>query len=150
METRQKLRRAIRAAWLGRRRKALELLWAVLREDPLNETATLWLACLTDGDDHRIPYVFRLLKAHLAGSRLYEALDVARQRGPLPLFSRLRRGDGRAPRRSARHRRGIHPAAASLIALGCFVLGTIIGPWIHPFFQAVPAPAGAGTAWKKG
>nr|NIV40249.1 hypothetical protein [Anaerolineae bacterium] len=48
MSVRENLRKGMRAARAGRRAEAMAAFQVVLGEDPVNETALLWLGYLTD------------------------------------------------------------------------------------------------------
>jgi len=126
------LRKGIKAAWAGRRAEAMDAFRAVLRDDPLNETAFLWLGCLVTDPRGRLSLLLCLLKAYVQGSRAYGALWWAWRRvvALLP-----RRAVGRVlevlgvvfPPASFRRRWRVRPATVGLLAVGCFLLGAWVG-----------------------
>jgi len=74
MAVRENLRKGMRAAWAGRRAEALDAFRAVLREDPLNETAFLWLRYLVDGSHGRLACITCALRVYLQNCRAYAVL----------------------------------------------------------------------------
>ncbi|HHH41391.1 MAG TPA: hypothetical protein ENK56_05245, partial [Chloroflexi bacterium] len=83
MGTKEVLRGGIEAARAGRKAEAWAAFRAVLREDPFNEAALLWLAFLSDDPRASLSYIARALEAHPESPRAHAALRWARQRAAI-------------------------------------------------------------------
>lgn len=130
MKAREELRRGVRAARAGRGPEARAAFRAVLREDPLNETALLWLAYLDDNARASLAYIARVLEAYPRSPRAHAALRWARRRvrvtAPAPPVAR---GDASPPLEPPRRRREVYRAAVGLAALGALILLTALVGW---------------------
>jgi len=132
MSVRKNLQRGTRATWAGQRREALDSFRAVLREDPLNETAFLWLCYLIGDFQGRLACVTWALKIYLYNCRSYAVLWWAwRSAIGLPEKAAF-------PFSPIPQRRKMHPAAVGLVALGCLWLGVLAWPAIHSLVWVEP------------
>jgi len=134
MPVRENLRKGMRAAWAGRRAEALDAFRAVLREDPLDEAAFLWLRYLVDDSHGRLACITCALRVYLQNCRAYAVLWwMWRRVIGLP-------AGAASPLNPSRRRWEAHPVAVGLVALGCFSLGVLIWPRVHLLVWTEPPP----------
>lgn len=139
MSVRKNLQRGTRATWAGRRGEALDAFRAVLREDPLNEAAFLWLCYLVGDFQGRLAYVIWALKVYLHNCRLYATLWWVWQ-SVIGLPEKAAFPFSPAPRR-----RKVYPAAVGLAALGGLWLGVLAWPAIHSLVWVEPPAVAAAS-----
>ena len=150
MSVRENLRKGMRAERAGRRAEAKAAFQAVLDEDPVNETALLWLGYLADDPHASLTHITQAVEAHLHSPRAYAALQWAWRRvaaappGAVP----GRRGTGPLPSLS-RRRRGAFQALAGLPALGLVLLLAMMVGWVVdvPLLAEPPALAALASAY---
>ena len=143
----ENLRRGMRSARAGRSAEARAAFQSVLDEDPVNETALLWLGYLSDDPHASLTHITQALEAHLQSPRAYAALQWAWRRVAAP-------SPGTTPesRRAislsefSRHRRGAQQAVAGLPALGVLLLLVAMVGWTVGFLLLVDPPAMAALA----
>jgi LCP family protein required for cell wall assembly len=144
----ENLRTGMRAVRAGRKAEARAAFQSVLDEDPVNETALLWLGYLADDPHVSLTHITRALETHLQSPRAYEALRWAWGRVAAPA---LEAGAGSAgasapswsPRRQRRGRR----LAMGIPALGLILLAvTMGGAFGFPLLAESPAVAALPSA----
>ena len=150
MSVRENLRRGMRAARAGRRAEAMAAFQVVLGEDPVNETALLWLGYLADDPQASLTHITRALESHPQSPRAYAALQWAWQRvaaapvgtvpgrqgtGPLPIPSRRRRVAQRAV--------AVLPVLGMVLLLA-FLVGSTVG---MPLLAEPPVRAALASAF---
>lgn len=139
------LRRGVEAARAGRGAEARAAFRAVLRKDPLNETALLWLAYLDQDPRASLAYIARALEASPKSPRARAALRWARQRMrpsssvPPP----ARQMDFSVPGPSGR-RRGIRLFVVGLLGLVSLLVAAAWIQWAGG--EQVQAEPPSGTA----
>jgi len=150
MSVRENLRAGMRAARAGRRAEARAAFQAVVRDDPVNEMALLWLGYLADDPQASLTHITRALESHPQSPRAYAALQWAWQRvaaapvgtvpgrqgtGPLPIPSRRRRVAQRAV--------AVLPVLGMVLLLA-FLVGSTVG---MPLLAEPPVRAALASAF---
>jgi LCP family protein required for cell wall assembly len=149
MAVTENLRNGMRAARAGRRAEARVAFQAVLDEDPVNETALLWLGYLADDPHASLTHVTQALEAHPQSPRAYAALRWAWRRvAASPSDAVPERGVAVPPPRPARRRRGAKLAVAGLPALGMLLLLIVMAGWVLgvPLLAESPPKAALASA----
>ena len=146
MSVTENLRKGMRAARAGRRKEARAAFQAVLDEDPVNETAYLWLGYLADDPHVSLTHISQALEAHPQSPRAYAALQwawhqvassppgtAAESRATVPVSGH--------PRRRRRAKR----AVVGLPVLGFLLLLAVVG-WTIGLPPLAEPPAMAALA----
>ncbi|HIE39490.1 MAG TPA: hypothetical protein EYP77_10575, partial [Anaerolineae bacterium] len=130
MSVGESLQKGTGAARAGRRAEARSAFRAVLRRDPFNETALLWLAYLDEDPRASLAYIARALEGHRQSPRARAALRWARQR-VTALSSRAAapRRSPSPPPKSPPRRRGVRRGVVWMAALGATLLLTVLAVW---------------------
>jgi LCP family protein required for cell wall assembly len=150
MSVRENLRKGMRAARAGRRAEAMAAFQIALGEDPINETALLWLGYLADDPQISLAHITRALESHPQSPRAYAALQWAWQRVAAAPVSTVRGRQETGPLPiPSRRRRVARRAAAALPVLGmmlllAFVVGSTIG---MPPLADLPVRAALASAF---
>ncbi len=149
MSVTENLRRGMRAARAGRIGEARAAFRSVLDEDPVNETALLWLGYLADDPHVSLAHITQALEAHLQSPRAYAALRWAWRRVAAlpPEVASERRGAISRPG-PPRHRQGTQQAVAGLLALGVLLVLVAMVGWTVglPLLAEPPAMAALASA----
>lgn len=130
MSVTENLRRGMRAARAGQIAQARAAFQAVLEEDPVNETALLWLGYLADDPQASLTHITQALEAHLQSPRAYAALRWAWRR--VAASSAEQAPPSRAtmpPPRSSRRRPRALRVAVGLPAVGALLLLVVMIGW---------------------
>ena len=148
MSVTDKLRRGMRAARANRKEEARAAFQAVLDEDPVNETALLWLGYLADDPQVSLTHISQALEAHLQSPRAYAALRWAWRRVAASPPEAAREGRKDVPRTAHRRRRDARRTAAGLPALGVLLLlALLVGGTVGlPLLAKPPAMAALASA----
>jgi len=153
MPVTENLRRGMRIARAGRRTEARAAFQSVLDEDPINETALLWLGYLADDPHASMIHITRALETHLQSPRVYAALRWAWRRMAVPPPEAVP-GERRTSPSSepSRHRpgnwRGRRRPAEGLSTLGLFLLVVTVGcTVVFPLLVEPPAMAALASAF---
>jgi LCP family protein required for cell wall assembly len=80
MPVTENLRKGMRAARAGRKTEAIAAFQSALDQDPINETALLWLGYLADDPQVSLAHITKAMELHVQSPRAYEALQWAWQR----------------------------------------------------------------------
>ena len=137
----------MRAARAGRRNDARAAFQAVLDQDPVNETAFLWLGFLADDPHVSLTHISQALEAHPQSPRAYAALQWAwRQVASSPpgtaAESRAAVPVSGHPRRRRRAKR----AVVGLPVLGFLLLLAVVVGWTIGLTPLAEPPAMAALA----
>ncbi len=147
MSVKENLRKGMRAARAGRTSEAHAAFLSVLDEDPLNETALLWLGYLEDDPHVGLTYVARALETHPQSSRAYAALLWAwRRMAALPAVAASGNGATSSLKSSppgSPGLRGLRQVLVGLPTLGVLLLLVAVIGWTvgHLFLAEPPAMA---------
>ncbi len=145
----ENLRTGLRAVRAGRRAEARAAFRCVLDEDPVNETALLWLGYLADDPQSGLTHITRALEAHLQSPRAYNALRWAWGRVAAPAFEAGVAGSGAissswSPGRRSRGWRSAMGIPALALILLAVMVGSVFGfPLLaeSPVVAALPSTA---------
>jgi len=144
MSVTEHLRSGMRAARAGRVDEARDAFQAVLDEDPVNETALLWLGYLADDPHISLMHITQAMEAHLQSPRTYAALRWAwRQVASSQAEATAEERGSVVPPDHPRRRRGAARAVAGLPALGLLLILTLTVGWTvgMPLLAKSPAMA---------
>ena len=147
MSVTDNLRKGMRATRAGRMAEARAAFQAVLDEDPVNETALLWLGYLADDPHTSLRHISHALEAHLQSPRAYEALRWAWRRvAVLPPGAACEgSGDVSLPENPQPTRRAKRRVVA-LPSLGLLLLLALVVGWIVGLPLRAEPPAMAALA----
>jgi len=150
MSVTHNLRNGMRAARAGQKAEAEAAFRAVLDEDPVNETALLWLGYLADDPHTSLTHITQALESHLQSPRVYAALTWAwRRMAAAPSEAVPEDQKAISPARSSRRRRQASRAVPRLPVLGALLLlvavvGCVVG---LPLLAKPPARAALASAF---
>jgi uncharacterized protein YvpB len=136
----QLLRQAEAATRRHRDAEARRLLRAVLRDDPSNEKALLWMVYLAEDGPGSLVYLAHLMEAHPNHPQVQSALRWARRRAPNAAGNARILTTWRTP--VVPRRRGLLPYGLLLVAV---VIGLgLFWQAVRPLQPSVQASAGSG------
>jgi len=141
----------MRATRAGRKEEAGAVFQDVLRQDPTNDTALVWLGYLADDPQAGIAYITKALEAHPQNPRTYTALQWAwRRASALPREAASSEKHRPAPpQRFPRHRWAAYQTGLTALVM-CLTMTTLVGWMVSPSMQttsqAVAAMAPTPTA----
>jgi len=143
----EKLWRGMRAAHAGRNAEAQAAFQAVLREDPTNETALVWLGYLADDSRASLNYITQALEAHPQSPRIHAALKWTwRRTAASTSEAASEERESTPPVQSSRRRRRWKVYQTGLAALWMVLMMFALVGWvINPPAWAEP-PAAAAMA----
>jgi len=149
MPVTENLRQGMRAARAGRRAEARTAFQSALDEDPVNETALLWLGYLADDPRASLTHITQALEAHLQSPRAYAALKWAWRRAAAPPPG-VASGEHDANLSSELSQRqwGAQQVVTGLPALGILFLLVVMVGWAVglPLLAEPPARAAMASA----
>jgi LCP family protein required for cell wall assembly len=143
----ENLRKGMRAARAGQREEARAAFQAVLDEEPVNETALLWLGYLADDPHVGLTHISQALEAHPQSPRAYAALRWAwRQVASSPLATTAERHGTVPASGPSLRRREAKRAVAGLPVLGFLLLLAVVVGWTVGLPSLAEPPAMAALA----
>jgi uncharacterized protein YvpB len=131
------LRRAEAAAQREKQNEARHLFKAVLRQDPTNDQALLWMVYLAEDGQASLNYLTKFLDAHPDHPQAREAVRWARRRTPTSAPT----GDLQSEKKASAAYRRTRRAALGGVALGVLLALAIV--WVLGRSPASPVQAGA-------
>ncbi|HEY72938.1 MAG TPA: hypothetical protein G4N99_06650 [Thermoflexia bacterium] len=145
MPTTEMLWKGMRATRAGRREDARAVFQTVLRRDPTNNTALVWLGYLANNPQDSIAYITRAMEAHPQNPRTRTALQWAWRRVSAPPPQASPREHKPAPQKRFPRRRWAAYQVGLTALVMCLMATTLIGWAVNPSIQAA-APAAAAMA----
>ncbi len=146
MTTTEMLWRGMRAARAGRKAEARATFHSVLREDPVNETALVWLGYLADDPHASRAYITQALEAHPQSPRTYSALQWAWRRATFAPPQVAKKEDKKHRPASSpwlpRRRWKIYQTGLAGLVMS-LVVSALVGWTVSPPVQAKPPIAAA-------
>lgn len=145
MRITEMLWKGMRATRAGRKEEARAAFQSVLRHDPANETALLWLGYLADDPQDGIAYAVRALEAHPQNQQVYAALRQAWERSSIlpPGVASEELAAVPAPRIPRRY---WAVCQMGLVILVLFLMTTAVVSWAANPLERMVAPAMAAVA----
>lgn len=145
MSTTEMLWKGMRATRAGRREEARTAFQAVLRGDPTNDTALVWLGYLANDPQDSIAYAARAMEAHPQNPRTYTALQWAWRRASAPPPQVAPGEREPAPQNQVPRRRWAAYQIVLTALVMCLMTIALAGWTINPSIRAA-APAIAAMA----